>query len=132
MTEDSSESRRPRETRQRRAIRRSLEKSGNPLSPDELFELARRQVRGLGIATVYRNLKSLQDDGSIVPVELPGEGVTRYELSGKDHHHHFLCRECERVYDVGGCPPEVDAGTPDGFQVEHHEIVLYGVCEACA
>lgn len=120
-----------RETRQRRAIRRTLEEAGHPLSPKELLEGGRKYVAGLGIATVYRNLKTLLDDGSITSVELPGE-APRYEMSGKDHHHHFHCRECDRVYEVDGCPSDIRSVTPDGFRVESHEFVLYGLCGTCA
>ncbi len=120
-----------RDTRQRKAIRKALREAGHPLSPKELLEKARDEVEGLGIATVYRNLKALQEEGWLVPVELPGD-TPRYELAGKDHHHHFHCRECDRVYEVDGCPGNVRALTPDGFQLEDHEFVLYGLCERCA
>ncbi len=119
-----------RETRQRRAIRRALKDAGHPLSPTELLEAAREHVSSLGIATVYRNLKSLQAEGRIVPVELPGEPA-RYEMAGKDHHHHFHCRKCDKVYEVEGCPGNLNSVTPTGFELENHEFVLYGLCDVC-
>ena len=120
-----------RVTRQRRAIQKSLQAAGRPLSPRELLDAARADVGGMGIATVYRNLKTLQDEGTITPVELPGEPA-RYELAGKDHHHHFHCRSCDRVLEVEGCPEDIRSVAPDGFEVEKHEVVLYGLCDACA
>ncbi len=120
-----------RDTRQRKAIRSALTEAGHPLSPKGLLEAARQEVEGLGIATVYRNLKILQDDGWVEPVELPGE-PPRYEVAGKGHHHHFHCRSCDRVYEVDGCPGNVKSITPHGFQVEDHEVVLYGLCRRCA
>jgi Fur family transcriptional regulator, ferric uptake regulator len=120
-----------RETKQRRAIRRTLEDAGHPLSPKEVLEAARTHVEGMGIATVYRNLKNFQAEGWIVPVELPGE-PPRYEIAGKQHHHHFHCRSCDKVYEVDGCPGNLRDVTPNGFQLESHEFVLYGLCEACA
>lgn len=119
-----------RETRQRKAIRRAFREAGHPLSPQELLEAARAHVDGLGIATVYRNLRKLQEKGEIEPVELPGEPA-RYEVAGKGHHHHFHCRDCDRVYEVEGCPGNLRDITPDGFRLEHHEFVLYGLCETC-
>jgi Fur family ferric uptake transcriptional regulator len=120
-----------RDTKQRRAIREALVDAGHPLSPKELHEAAQSQVRGLGIATVYRNIRLLQDEGEVVPVELPGE-PPRYELSGKEHHHHFHCRICDRVFEVEGCPGDLSRITPKGFKLEDHEFVLYGRCDACA
>lgn len=120
-----------RETKQRQAIRKALAEAGHPLSPKELHEAARAHVEGLGIATVYRNLNALQEEGWIEPVELPGQ-PPRYEVAGKEHHHHFHCRECDRVYEVEGCPGNVASVTPRGFRLEHHEMVLYGLCDRCA
>jgi Fur family ferric uptake transcriptional regulator len=95
-----------------------------------LHEAAQDRVQGIGIATIYRNLKALHDDGFLVPVELPGE-PPRYEVAGKDHHHHFHCRRCDRVFEVEGCPGNLKAVTPPGFKLERHEFVLYGLCEFC-
>jgi Fur family ferric uptake transcriptional regulator len=120
-----------RDTRQRRAIRATLEEAGHPMSPKELLEAAKKRAAGLGIATVYRSLRQLQEAGAVTPVELPGE-PPRYEIAGKAHHHHFLCRECDRVYELDGCPSDVDSVTPTGFRVEGHELVLYGLCGQCA
>lgn len=120
-----------RETKQRKAIRNALADAGHPLSPRELLSLARDEVSGLGIATVYRNISALQEEGSIVPVELPGE-PPRYEVAGKAHHHHFHCRECDKVYEIEGCPGNLQSVTPMGFQLETHEVVLYGLCEICS
>jgi Fur family transcriptional regulator, ferric uptake regulator len=120
-----------RDTRQRRAIRQALEEAGRPLSPKELHERAQGEVDGLGIATIYRNLKVLHEEGFLVPVELPGE-PPRYEVAGKGHHHHFHCRICDRVFEVEGCPGNLAGITPRGFVLEGHEFVLYGLCQRCA
>jgi Fur family ferric uptake transcriptional regulator len=82
------------------------------------------------MATVYRSVKSLVESGEVVAVELPGEPA-RYEAAGKHHHHHFHCRTCKKVYEVEGCPGELDALVPKGFELESHELVLYGRCLAC-
>lgn len=120
-----------RDTKQRRAIRRAFEEAGHPLSPKEVHTAAQRDVEALGIATVYRNIRSLQEEGWLEAVELPGEPA-RYEVAGKEHHHHFHCRECDRVYEVEGCPGNLQTVTPRGFRLESHEFVLYGLCDRCA
>jgi Fur family ferric uptake transcriptional regulator len=120
-----------RDTRQRRAIRRVLETTGRPLSPQEVLAAAHRHVPGLGLATVYRNLKVMVQEGELVAVELPGE-APRYEPSGKDHHHHFQCRRCDRLFEVAGCRPASVGRPPRGFVVESHEVVWYGRCASCA
>ncbi|HEY4321581.1 MAG TPA: transcriptional repressor [Gemmatimonadales bacterium] len=120
-----------RNTRQRGAIRRAFQRADRPLGTGEVLELARTEVGGLGIATVYRNIRTLVDEGWLAVVELPGE-VPRYEVAGKEHHHHFRCRQCDRVYEVPGCVGSLSEIVPEGFVLESHELVLYGRCPECA
>jgi Fur family ferric uptake transcriptional regulator len=119
-----------RRTQQRRAIREAIEAADRPLSPQEILDAAQEEVPGLGIATVYRNVKHMVEDGVLHTVELPG-GPSRYEAAGKHHHHHFHCRRCDRVFEVEDCPGSLQGLTPDGFLLESHEIILYGLCSGC-
>ena len=120
-----------RNTRQREAIRAVFEGAGRPLSPQEVHERADRIAAGVSMATVYRSLKALVEEGSIVTVDLPGQ-PPRYEPAGLDHHHHFQCRSCGRVFDIEGCPGALDGLAPAGFVVESHEITLGGLCDRCS
>jgi len=120
-----------RKTRQRDAIRMVFEENPRPLGPFEVLEAGRAHVTGLGIATVYRTINALLESGWLTPVELPGE-APRYERAGSGHHHHFRCRQCARVFEIAGCPGDFAALAPAGFQLEAHEIVLYGRCAGCA
>jgi Fur family ferric uptake transcriptional regulator len=119
-----------RQTRQRQAIRDAITRSQGPVSPREVLSAAGAQVAGLGMATIYRTLKSMLDAGELVQVDVPG-GAPRYELAGKRHHHHFHCRVCQRMYEVDGCPGDLTPLAPPGFVLESHNIVLNGVCAAC-
>ncbi len=121
-----------RRTRQRKAILAVMEASDGPLSVGEVHELAGRGIPGLGVATVYRNIKLLKEEGAIVSVELPGE-EPRYEPLGRGRHHHFRCTNCERTFDLEGCPVGIPDGTtlPGGYRVEGHSLTLYGRCSTC-
>ncbi len=121
-----------RNTRQRNAILKSIREADGPLSVGEVHGRSRLQIPGLGIATVYRAIKALREDGEVVLVELPGEGP-RYEPVGRGHHHHFRCFSCEQTFDLSGCPVGIPRGTtlPGGYTVEDHSLTLYGRCSAC-
>ena len=119
-----------RDTRQRRAIRRVFMNAGRPLTCDEVLRYGQQIVPSLGVATVYRNVKMLAGEGWLSEVELPGGGL-RYELADRPHHHHFLCNSCDQAFDVYRCPDEVEALAPDGFEVDSHELILFGRCAAC-
>ncbi len=119
-----------RTTRQRQAIYSTIAKAPGPLSPREILESAQNEVPALGIATVYRNLRLLEDAGQIARVELPGQ-VPRYEPAGLEHHHHFVCTACSRVFNVLACTEQLKRLVPPGFVLRHHEITLYGLCCDC-
>lgn len=119
-----------RSTRQRTAIRTAISTAKRPLSPQEVLDAARVEVPALGMATVYRNLRALAEQGEILAVALPSESP-RYELAGHPHHHHFQCTACNRVFDVHRCPGDLGRLAPSGFTVESHDITLYGRCRDC-
>jgi Fur family ferric uptake transcriptional regulator len=122
----------PRATLQDRAIREVVEEAARPLSPREVHEAARARVPRLGLATVYRRLAALLAEGWLVRVELPGS-PPRYERADLDHHHHFHCEACDRLYELAACPgtPRLDRAAPAGFEVRRHEVLLYGLCPRC-
>lgn len=119
-----------RSTKQRSAISQAFASYDRPLSPEEVLGHAKRLVPHLGIATVYRAINALLAEGWLVPVTLPGE-ATRYEVSGKRHHHHFRCRDCEQVFEIDGCPGNFTSLVPQGFTLEEHHLVLFGLCHIC-
>ena len=102
-----------------------------PLSPGEVLSLAAKEVGSLNLTTVYRALKALVESEDIVAVAVVGKPM-RYELSGLEHHHHFLCEKCDRLFDLPGCPGSFRKLAPRGFKVTGHELMLTGRCKACA
>lgn len=119
-----------RDTAQRRAIRKAFSSLNRPLSPQEILEAAQVQVPNMGLATVYRTVKSLTESKDLAVVDVPGE-PQRYELAGKAHHHHFSCRVCGRMFEMDGCPGDLERLVPRGFIMEDHELFIYGRCREC-
>lgn len=117
-------------TSQRSAIIEVIRDAPGPLRPREILQLASCVVPTLGIATVYRQLKDLQQSGEVRAVELGSKDV-RYEPADRGHHHHFLCRECGGAFDVHGCPGGIAELAPSGFDLEDHELTLFGRCPEC-
>jgi Fur family transcriptional regulator, ferric uptake regulator len=119
-----------RHTRQKRAIRKAFSEADRPLSLEEALATAQQHHKGLGIATVYRNIKALIEDRWLTRVEIPGE-PPRYETSGKQHHHHFHCNNCGRLYELERCVEQIKTPLPRGFHATGHEFFLYGICASC-
>jgi Fur family ferric uptake transcriptional regulator len=121
-----------RSTRQRDAVLHVIADANGPLSVPEIHQRAQDKHLGIGIATIYRTLKLLQEAGQIQPVILP-TGESRFEPTHLGHHEHFQCRSCNQVFDVHTCPLHLpkNATLPGGFIVEDHELTLYGTCPSC-
>jgi Fur family ferric uptake transcriptional regulator len=120
-----------RNTPQKRAIREVFERARHPLTTVEILSEAKSEIRSLGIATVYRSIRTLLDEGYLTAVEVPGHAPL-YERAGKGHHHHFFCSSCERVFELDGCSSAVTVAVPRGFQATGHEVTIYGSCPACS
>ena len=67
------------------------------------------------------------DEGFLKRISLPSKGVF-YELAQRDHHHHFLCQHCDKAFELPGCGLNQEQLAPSGFQVENHDVFLYGAC----
>lgn len=88
---------------------------------------ARSEVNTLGLATVYLKLKLPIAKGAVQVTTLPTESP-RYEMGESAHHHHVLCNNCRRIYDILGCPVDFGRLALRGFTVDHHFVASNGRC----
>ena len=119
-----------RQTEQRRAIVETLRGSDVALTAQELHG----RLRGVGLATVYRNLQRLADEGEADSIRRDN-GELAFVLCGGGHHHHLTCRSCGRVEQVRDCRLDEWAAAvarDHGFRDVHHSAELVGVCSSCS
>lgn len=123
-----------RMTRQRSAVTDALTGLGDFRSAQQLHELLREQGNGVGLATVYRTLQSLAEDGAVDVMRTPdGESVYR-KCAQIGHHHHLVCRGCGRTVEIEGPGVEQWAdqiGAAQGFSAIQHTVELTGLCAEC-
>lgn len=121
---------RMRNTRQKQAIESAFGASPRPLTVPEVHALASEVCERLGVATVYRAVNRLVEDGWLEEVCLPNQPV-RYERTSLAHHHHFHCEQCEQVLDTAAPCESLETSVPEGFKVLRHELTFYGICADC-
>ena len=119
-----------RRTEQRRAIVDALSACETAVTAQELHG----RLEDVGLATVYRNLQRLADEGEAEPFRRES-GEQAFMICGGGHHHHLSCRVCGRVERIADCELGDWArgiAARHGFREVEHRAELVGVCAACA
>lgn len=108
----------------------------HPIHPtvEWLHARLRQEHQRVSLATVYRTLKTLVAQGIIC--ELPfGISESRFGLAMEKPHYHFICDQCQRIFDLPLKPKKHLERTVEedtGHQVRRHTMEFYGVCRECA
>lgn len=112
---------------QRDAVLNELCSRKDHPSAEEIYLSLKHGFPSLSLATVYRNLTQLEQDGKVLRIS--GEKSDRFDGTTCDHTH-FICNICGAVIDVD-LPvikiPEIDF---DG-EILSHSLTLRGICPDC-
>jgi Fur family ferric uptake transcriptional regulator len=123
-----------RQTRQRTAVLELLDRLDGFRSAQDIHALLRESGDAVGLATVYRALQALQDDGLVDVLRAP-DGEASYRRCSTAHHHHLVCRSCGRTVEVADPPLDRWAqriAAEHGFADVEHELEVFGTCLDCA
>ncbi len=121
-------------THPRKVVMSILEDSSVPLSPQTIFQCAVEEHEDIGLVSVYRTLEVLSDMGLVRRVH-GRDDCHSYVLASPGHHHHLVCRECEKAVEFSGAEDlaslmdRIERKT--GFKVDGHLLQLYGLCPEC-
>jgi Fur family ferric uptake transcriptional regulator len=119
-----------RQTEQRRAILEALQRCDTAVTAQELYA----RLGGVGLATVYRNLQRLVDEGRADTLRRD-TGEQAFLVCAGGHHHHLTCRACGRVEEVRDCRLDSWAekvAESHGFSAVEHRAELVGLCADCS
>jgi Fur family transcriptional regulator, ferric uptake regulator len=121
------------ETRQRTEVIEAL-RDGDALGAQELHERLRAHGSRTGLATVYRTLRRLAEEGAVDVIrEDPSQA--RYRLCSPRHHHHLMCEAGGRVTEIPECDVQEWAervAAANDFVVRTHRAEILGLCARCA
>jgi Fur family ferric uptake transcriptional regulator len=122
-----------RATRQRLVVLSELMSEQNDVTAQELYERLRGRGERLGLATVYRTLGLLADEGVIDALShRPGELC--YRRCGDGHHHHLVCSSCHHVVELDDCELEPwleQVSQAHDFVTTGHHLEVSGLCGDC-
>jgi Fe2+ or Zn2+ uptake regulation protein len=122
-----------RATPQRLVILRELQRRGRHATADEIRAWTRHELPGTSTPTVYATLELLVELGLARRVDA-GSGAALYDPRIEPHQH-TVCRRCGRIDDLDG---DIDVAAlrrraaDAGFTPDSVEVVISGLCAACA
>ncbi|WKZ36622.1 MAG: Fur family transcriptional regulator [Anaerolineales bacterium] len=120
-------------TAARRAVVETVETSMRALTPLEVYDMARKKYRALGLVTVYRTLEKLEELRLIQRVHQP-MGCQAFISMGQGHQHLLLCRQCGQVEFFEGDDLSTlisSIARKTGYQINEHWLQLFGLCAKC-
>jgi Fe2+ or Zn2+ uptake regulation protein len=83
-------------------------------------------------ATVYRNIQKFVAFGILESMN-DEQGVNRYTICEREHHHYLICTECGKIIKIP-CEGHFwkTHAQKNHFQETHHKLEIYGKCAECA
>ena len=125
---------RVRGTRQAEALAAVLATLPGFWSAQQIHGELRRRGERIGLATVYRHLQVLSENGTIDTIRDAGGEALYRRCRSESHHHHLICRSCGTSVEVEGRAVEKWAeqvAAEAGFTAVDHTVELFGLCPAC-
>lgn len=118
-------------TSQRRVILEEVRNTCEHPTAAEIYARVRRRIPTISLATVYRNLELLCEQGLIRCIR--GGDQRRYDAD-LTNHFHVRCTICGRVDDL---PAAADAEPARfiaddlGYEITSYVVRYLGICPAC-
>ena len=123
-----------KKTEPRKKVLDVMSKTNKFLSAEAIHAKVDTKKSPVSLSTVYRILETFKAVGIVSSVSLDNTKEERFELSHEHHAHHLICKVCERVIHVHGCPLnnyEKTLQAEHDFTIENHRLDFYGLCSAC-
>ena len=121
-----------RMTNQREMILRELIRSQRHLTADELYDIVKKVMPRISLATVYRNLEILSEAKMIGKLEISGR-QKRFDYDPSEHDH-IYCVACHRLDNLEMGHKELTAeefGAVVGYSVTGYRLEIVGICPEC-
>lgn len=121
-------------TPQRLAILEVVTESRDHLTAEQIHALVARRFPTTSLATVYKTVNLLRDEGELIELGFSGSAGTRYDGARPAPHPHLICVRCNRILDpeirlFDELPGELTESY--GYRILSHRIDIYGICPEC-
>jgi Fur family peroxide stress response transcriptional regulator len=121
-----------KKSKQRDAIVRVLRSTSTHPSAEWIYEQVKKEIPSIGLATVYRNLRILEESGEILEMHTLNN-TSRFDGDTRTHYH-FCCDLCGKIIDLDepiDTTIETRIAKRTGLKVTRHHLELGGLCLEC-
>lgn len=120
-------------SKQRNLIREKIMNRHDHPTAQTIYDEIKTEDNSISLATVYRNLNQLAENGEIRRVTFSGN--TEHYDPILDEHFHFVCERCGEIKDLSiktqfGKMDEVIADETGGI-IKTHDLIIRGLCKKC-
>lgn len=94
---------------------------------EQLYEEVKNEIPNISLATVYRIISKLLEEGIIRKIKVE-DGFDKYDIL--DSHDHFICNNCGAILDIFN----KNKGLSENFggnRVMSYEVYYKGICNKC-
>lgn len=120
-------------TSNRLALMRLIAASEGHPNAAQLWEQLRVQFPTISLATVYKTLALLKEEGEVFEIDLRTD--SRYDGNKPYPHPHLICNQCGNIIDgdtvsfLASIKQEIEEKFD--FQVAQTQLVFFGLCSDC-
>ena len=114
---------------QREVIKDYLLNTKTHPTVEGIYDHLKKSYPELSLATVYRNVKSLCDEGLAINLKT-GDKKVHYD-GNVNYHGHFICNKCGKIIDLFFEEPKIDELKDMNLSVERQVTTYYGLCDKC-
>lgn len=122
-------------TKAQQEVLACLQSTPQEISAQQLHLELRQKGARIGLATVYRTLKSLHLQGVIQERITPnGESLYHVIADAPSHYHHLNCVRCGQAIALEHCPLNqqfTEWCRAQDFKLYYHTLEFFGLCHRC-
>lgn len=120
-------------TPQREMVLSVVCESQGHVTAEEILNRVRKRYPYINKSAVYRTLDLLTRINLVHPTDL-GQGCVEYEIHQHPHHHHLLCRHCDKMIEVDEsifASLEKTLRQDYDFVADLDHFAIFGLCRKC-
>ncbi len=121
-------------TQARLTVLAILEAEQGHITSADLLEKVACVKPAIGRASVFRTLDLFTQLGIIRPTYIDTSLTPTYVLMQGGHHHHVICTDCKRFFELDDCGLEALTRSIEGrldIKIKGHLLEFFGICGDC-